>query len=147
MLKMAVFEHKSTNIFSPNELTDLGIASPRLTSPNTTQNKCRKSWELSIEVDHRDLYLTPPNLADIAKMYVFFHRGPKSLLPTPTKVEISPTVVDTLCKIWVCDSGASLIFGTVNSDQENVKNLDFRLFFSKNYKKKHRKTFVISPGS
>ena len=69
---MAVFEHKSTDVFSPNEFTDLGIASPRLTSPNTIQNKCHKSWEISIEVHHRDFYLTPPNLTDIVQMYVFF---------------------------------------------------------------------------
>ena len=144
---MAVFEHKSTNISSLNEYTDFGIASTRLTSPNATQNKYRGGWGISTEVDHRDLYLTSPDMADLVEMYVFFHRGPKSLPLAPTIVEISPTGVDILGIIWVNDSGTSLISGTIDSDQENIKNLDFWLFFSKNYKKKHTKPFVISPGS
>ena len=144
---MADFEYKSTNISSPNEYTDFGIASTRLTSPNTTQNKYRGGWGISTEVDHRDLYLTSPDMADLVKVYVFIHRGPKSLPLASTIVEISPTGADTLGIIWVNDSGTSLISGTIDSDQENIKNLDFWLFFSKNYKKKHTKTFVISPGS
>ena len=74
---MADFEYKSTNIFPPNEYTDAGVALPRLSSPNTTQNKYRGGWGTSTEVDHQDLYLTSPDLVDIVKMYVFFSPGSK----------------------------------------------------------------------
>ena len=147
MMKMAVFEHKCTNIFSPNHYTDFGMFSIRRTSPNTTQNKYRGGWGISTEVDHRDLYLTSPDMADLFKMYVFFHRGPKSLPPVPTIAGISPTGVDALGIIWVNDSGASLISGTIDSDRKNYKIHDFWQIFCKNTKKKHRRTFVIRPGS
>ena len=113
---------------------------------NTTQNKYRGGWGISTEVDHRDLYLTSPDMADLFKMYVFFHRGPKSLPPAPTIAGISPTGVDALGIIWVNDSGASLISGTIDSDRKNYKIHDFWQIFRKNTKKNTERRLWLARG-
>ena len=77
---MAVFEHKSTNTFSPNDYRDAGIVLPRLTGPNATQNKHRGGWGISTEVDLRGLYLTSPGMVYMAE-YMFFFTGVRNYLP------------------------------------------------------------------
>ena len=122
---MGDFEYKSTNISSPKYCTDAGIVSPRLTSPNATQNKHRGGWGIFSEVDLRDLYLTSPDTVYAVKIPLFLHRGPKLSLTAPTMVGISHTGVDILRIFWVNNSNAPLVSGTYDSDRENGKINDF----------------------